>query len=135
MGVLCDSSLSSFDWKLQDAFGRTVLHWICAHGFSDILGEVIDSTMNQMNSGLPVVQQKDNENGNEQDGDEKKENENGNQSNDAEKVENSKESVFNLQNKSGQTCLHWAVDKQQWYSMDYTKCARCARILKGMQGD
>ena len=32
------------------------------------------------------------------------------------KSNNNVSQAFNLQNKSGQTCMHWAVDKQKWYS-------------------
>ena len=38
--------------------------------------------------------------------------------NDNQRVIKNKYNVFdalNLQNKSGQTCLHWAVDKKEWY--------------------
>eukprot|EP01083_Nonionella_stella_P002552 7332_1 len=92
--ILCDGTLSAYDWRLQDAFGRTALHWICAHGFDTLLKDIT----------RPQETQTADET------EEKKSNDN-NQS-----ITNKYSifSAFNLQNKSGQTCMHWAVDKQKW---------------------
>lgn len=80
--ILCTAN---YDWKLQDVFGRTALHWICSLGLCNILKQI-------------TLKNEENEE----------------KMNDVDMKENNVWTAFNLQNKSGQTCMHWAVDKQQW---------------------
>ena len=98
---------------MQDAFGRTVIHWICAKGYSGLLTEITN---------IEIEKKKDDGYKNEFStivglgDDDEEEEKKANALN--HRIIQNKHNVFdalNLQNKSGQTCLHWAVEKKEWY--------------------
>ena len=113
--ILCDKKISAYNWSLQDAFGRTAVHWICAKGYSGLLTEItnidVDIVTNDNGNKTGLILGL----GDDDEEEEKKADENNNDNNRTNENPHNIFDAFNLQNKSGQTCLHWAVDKKEWY--------------------
>ena len=123
--ILCDENISAYNWNLQDAFGRSALHWICSKGYFGLLTQLTNLNTDKINkhndkNGYGL--------GSLADDDEEEEKKKKNDDNKNVKKKYDIFASFNLQNKSGQTCLHWAVDKKEWYFYFFFSVL-CARII------